>query len=63
MVIMQWLSNRSLPVDHQLLWQMKTFCEMAIRLKSSTTMSDKARDLLSLIENRVHALHLVANVS
>lgn len=60
---MQWLSNRNLPVDHQLLWQMKTFCEMAIRLKSSTTMSDKARDLLNLIENRVHVLHLAMNIT
>ncbi|KAF8964650.1 ras guanine nucleotide exchange factor domain-containing protein [Flammula alnicola] len=52
MVIMYWLSNRHLPVDHQLLWQMKTFCESAIRMKSSVTMSDKARDLLKLIEDR-----------
>ncbi|KAF8181559.1 ras guanine nucleotide exchange factor domain-containing protein [Pholiota molesta] len=54
MVITYWLSNRHLVVDHQLLWQMKTFCESAIRMKSSTTMSDKARDLLQMIENRAH---------
>ncbi|KAF8964088.1 ras guanine nucleotide exchange factor domain-containing protein [Flammula alnicola] len=51
MVITYWLSNRHLLVDHQLLWQMKTFCESAIRMKSSVTMSDKARDLLKLIEH------------
>ncbi|KAF8168726.1 kinase-like domain-containing protein [Pholiota molesta] len=39
MVITYWLSNRHLVVDHQLLWQMKTFCESAIRMKSSTTIT------------------------
>lgn len=54
MVITYWLSNRHLVVDQELLWQMKTFCESAIRMKSSITMSDKARDLLQMIENRAH---------
>ncbi|KDR73425.1 hypothetical protein GALMADRAFT_124495 [Galerina marginata CBS 339.88] len=54
MVVMYWLSQQYLQVDNQLLWQMKQFCQDAIRMKSSTTMVDKARDLLQLVENREH---------
>lgn len=53
MVISYWLTRRQLPVDSQLLWQMREFCENAIRMKSSSTMVDKAADLLLLIDNRV----------
>ncbi|RXW24190.1 hypothetical protein EST38_g1647 [Candolleomyces aberdarensis] len=52
MVISYWLTRRQLPVDSQLLWQMREFCENAIRMKSSSTMVDKAWDLLQLIDNR-----------
>ena len=53
MVIMYWLSNGHLQVDSQLLWQMKIFCDSAIRIVSSSTMVDKARDMLRQIESRV----------
>jgi son of sevenless-like protein len=56
MVISYWLTRRQLPVDSQLLWQMREFCETAIRMKSSSTMVDKAADLLQLIDNRVSVL-------
>lgn len=52
MVIMYWLSSRHLPVDQQLLWQMRNFCEVAIRVKTSSTMVDKAGDLLQMIDER-----------
>ena len=53
MVIMYWLSNQHLQIDPQLLWQMRNFCDSAIRMKSSSTMVDKARDLLCQIDVRV----------
>ncbi|KDR72789.1 hypothetical protein GALMADRAFT_142523 [Galerina marginata CBS 339.88] len=52
MVVKYWLSHRYLQVDQELLGQMKDFCESAVRIMSSTTMMDKARDLLRLIEIR-----------
>ncbi|TFK26396.1 ras GEF [Coprinopsis marcescibilis] len=53
MVIIHWLSSRHLPVNDELLWQMRTFVEAAVRLKTSSTMVDKANDLLQLIQERV----------
>ncbi|KAF8163016.1 ras guanine nucleotide exchange factor domain-containing protein [Crassisporium funariophilum] len=52
MVIMYWLEHRQLAVDQQLLWQMRNFCESAIRMKSSPLMVNKAQDLIHLIEER-----------
>ncbi|TFK42874.1 ras guanine nucleotide exchange factor domain-containing protein [Crucibulum laeve] len=52
MVLMHWLKSRRLQVDQQLLWQMRNFCESAIRMKTSATMVDKARDLFQLIKDR-----------
>ena len=53
MVIMYWVSSRHLPVDQQLLWQMRNFCERAIYVKTSSTMVDKASNLLQMIDERV----------
>ncbi|KAF5324648.1 hypothetical protein D9611_004380 [Ephemerocybe angulata] len=52
MVMLYWLSRRQLPVDSQLLWQMRGFCETATRMKSSSTMVDRAADLIQLIDKR-----------
>ncbi|RDB23999.1 Serine/threonine-protein kinase STY17 [Hypsizygus marmoreus] len=52
MVISYWLTSRHLFVDPQLLWQMRNFCIAAGSMKSSTTMNDRARDLMRLIDDR-----------
>ncbi|KAH9483782.1 Serine/threonine-protein kinase STY17 [Psilocybe cubensis] len=52
MVMTYWISHKHLQIDHQLLWQMRNFCETAIRTKSSTTMVNKASDLLALVVAR-----------
>lgn len=50
---MYWLSERDLRVEPRLLSRIKAFCEDAARIKASTTMVNRARDLLQLVENRV----------
>jgi son of sevenless-like protein len=53
MVIIYWLSRCHLPVDQQLLSRMKNFCEVAIGVKTSSTMAKKGRELLQTIDERV----------
>ncbi|KAJ2924053.1 hypothetical protein H1R20_g13049, partial [Candolleomyces eurysporus] len=52
MVISYWLKWQQLPIDSRLLWQMRGFCEAAIRMKPSSPMVDKAADLLLLIDTQ-----------
>ncbi|RXW17474.1 hypothetical protein EST38_g8391 [Candolleomyces aberdarensis] len=52
MVISYWLIRHQLPVNSRLLWQMRTFCENAIRMKRSSPMVQKARHLLQLIDTQ-----------
>ena len=58
MVIIYWLSRCHLPVDQQLLSQMKDFCEAAIGVKTSSTMAKKASELLQMIDERVGRFRL-----
>jgi len=58
MVIMYWLSCCHLPVDRQLLSLMKNFCEVAIDVKTSSTMTEKASELLQMIDARVGRLYV-----
>jgi son of sevenless-like protein len=53
MLIISWLSSCHLPVDQQLLSRMKNFCEVAIGVKTSSTMAKKGRELLQMIDERV----------
>ncbi|CAA7267623.1 unnamed protein product [Cyclocybe aegerita] len=54
LVITYWISHRSLPTDVQLLRQMSSFCDSAIRMKTAAAMIDKAEDLKRLIEVRLN---------
>jgi len=58
MVIMHWLSCYHLPVDQQLLSRMKNFCEVAIDVKTSSKMVEKANELLKMIYERVGGLNV-----
>ena len=52
-VLQYWLSSRQIPVNGQLLLQMRVFCEEAVRTKVSPTMVERAAGLLDLINERV----------
>jgi len=58
MVIMYWVSCCHLPVDQQLLSRMKNFCELAIEVKTSSKMVEKANELLDMIDERVGRLNV-----
>ena len=51
-VVLYWLSNTHLPIDPPLLAKMKEFCVSGISAKRSSTMNDKAREILRAIEAR-----------
>ena len=53
MVIIHWLSRDHLPVNQKLLSRMRNFCEVAIGVKTSSTMAKKAGELLQMIDERV----------
>ncbi|KAF8906062.1 hypothetical protein CPB84DRAFT_1844704 [Gymnopilus junonius] len=63
-VASSWLSctglsnDRQMQVDYKLLTQMKLFCESAIQMKNSTTMVDKAKDILWQVEERARTDNL-----
>lgn len=59
MIVSYWLTSPHLFVDTQLLWQMRNFCIAAGSATSSTTMNDKAKDLMRLIDDRVRHLHIL----
>ena len=58
MVIMYWLSCCHLPVDQELLSRMKNFCEVAVDVKTSSKMVEKANELLEMIDERVGRLNV-----
>jgi len=55
---MHWLSCCHLPVDQPLLSQMKNLCEVAVNVKMSPTMIEKASELLEIINERVGRLNV-----
>ncbi|KAF8921531.1 kinase-like domain-containing protein [Mucidula mucida] len=51
-VILYWLSNSHLPIDPPLLAQLKEFCVSGISSHRSSTMNEKAKEILRAIEAR-----------
>ncbi|RXW17464.1 hypothetical protein EST38_g8388 [Candolleomyces aberdarensis] len=55
-VMSYWLRRRQLPVDAELLWEMREFCMATLKMKSSPTLVEKIHNLLELIEIRLEGL-------
>ncbi|KAK0210526.1 kinase-like domain-containing protein [Desarmillaria ectypa] len=51
-VALYWLSNSNFHVDPPLLLRMKEFCISALSVKRSSTMNDKAKEVLRAIDTR-----------